>query len=272
MGILKFGESIPEANRIGGFAIGCQAWCFNRYTVFEAIEKTAAAGGKVIEFYPGQKVSAEMTMGWGPDAPPEAVAAVKEKLGKHGVRAVAFGVTGLDKNAAGNRKTFEFARTMGLVSITTEPDPEAMDDIEKLVKEFDIKVAIHNHPRQPNNPNYKYWDPQYVLSLVKNRDPRIGACADTGHMVRSGLKPVEVLRLLKDRVISLHLKDLDTFSPGGLDVPYGRGVSDIPGILKELRGRKFQGPISIEYENNWESSVPEIAQCIGFVRGWTEKA
>jgi sugar phosphate isomerase/epimerase len=271
MGILRLADPIPASNRIGGFAIGCQAWCFNRYTVFEAIEKTAAAGGKVIEFFPGQKVSAEMTMGWGPDAPADAVSAVKAKLEKHGVRAVAFGVTGLGKDAAANRKTFEFARTMGLVSITSEPDAAAMDDIEKLVKEFDIMLAIHNHPRQANNPNYKYWDPEYVLSLVKGRDPRMGACADTGHMVRSGLKPVEVLRLYKDRVISLHLKDLDKFSPGGVDVPYGTGVSDVPGILKELRGRKFQGPISIEYENNWDFSVPEIAQCIGFVRGWTEK-
>ncbi len=271
MGIFRLADPIPASNRIGGFAIGCQAWCFNRYTVFEAIEKTAAAGGKVIEFFPGQKVNAEMTMGWGPDAPADAISAVKAKLEKHGVRAVAFGVTGLGKDDAANRKTFEFARTMGLYSITSEPEADAMDGIEKLVKEFDIMVAIHNHPRQPNNPKYQHWNPEFILSLCKGRDPRIGSCTDTGHLVRSGIKPVDALRFFKDRVISLHLKDLDVFGPVGKDVPYGTGVSNIPGILKELQERKFQGPISIEYENNWESSVPEIAQCFGFVRGWTDK-
>jgi sugar phosphate isomerase/epimerase len=76
------------------------------------------------------------------------------------------------------------------------------------------------------------------------------------------------LRILKGRIISSHLKDLDHMGPGAHDVPYGTGVSDIPGILQELRAQKFDGNISIEYEYNWEHSVPEVAQCIGFVRGY----
>jgi sugar phosphate isomerase/epimerase len=167
---------------------------------------------------------------------------------------------------------FGFAKKMGLRTIVTETDGTNLDVVERLVKEYDIQVAIHNHPRQPNNPNYKVWDPNFVLSLVRNRDKRIGACADTGHWVRSGIKPVDALRILRGRVLALHLKDLHEFSPRGHDVPFGSGVGDIKGILDELRAQNFDGNLSIEYEHNWESSVPEIAQCVGFVRGYAANA
>jgi sugar phosphate isomerase/epimerase len=151
--------------------------------------------------------------------------------------------------------------------VTTE-SVDAIDTIEKLVKEYDILVGFHDHPKRAKNPNYRMWDPAYVLSVVKDRDPRIGSCADTGHWVRSGLKPVDCLRILKGRIISSHLKDLNEMGPDAHDVPYGTGVSDIPGILQELRNQHFTGNLSIEYEYHWESSEPEVAQCIGFVRGY----
>jgi sugar phosphate isomerase/epimerase len=259
---------IPEEYKTGGFFIGCQAYTFNRYTVFEAIEKTAAAGGKVIEFYGGQKLSKEEpNVTWDHNASPEVIQKVKDQLAKYHIKAVNYGVIGIPKDEAGARKIFDFAKTMGLRAVTTE-SVDAIDTIEKLVKEYDIMVGFHDHPRRPDNPDYRMWDPNYILSVVKGRDPRIGACADTGHWVRSGLKPVDCLRILKGRIISSHLKDLDHRGPDAHDVPYGTGVSDIPGILQELRAQKFDGNISIEYEYNWEHSVPEVAQCIGFVRGY----
>ena len=112
------------------------------------------------------------------------------------------------------------------------------------------------------------WDPNYVLSVVKGRDARIGACADTGHWVRSGLKPVECLRILKGRIISSHLKDLNEMSPGAHDVPYRHRGLRHPRAPDELKAQGFAGNISIEYEYNWENSTPEVAQCIGFVRGY----
>jgi sugar phosphate isomerase/epimerase len=260
-------EPVPESDRIGGFALGCQAWCFNKYTAFEAVEKTAQAGARVIEFFPGQRLSAERQVGVGPDLSDDDIAALKAHLSKYGVRPVAFGVTGLGKSEADNRKVFEFVRKMGIGTITSEPDPAAMDLIERLAKEYDVRVAIHNHPKRADDPNYRYWDPQYVLSLVKDRDRRIGSCADTGHWVRSGIKPVDALRVLKGRILQAHLKDLNVFAPDGHDVPFGTGVSDIRGILDELRRQRFDGNLSIEYEYNWEANVPDIAQCVGYVRG-----
>ena len=261
-------NKIPEDCKTGGFFIGCQAYTFNRYTVFEAIEKTAAAGGKVIEFYPGQSLSpAEPNVKWDHNAAPDTIQKVKDQLAKYHVRAVNYGVVGIPKDEAGARKIFEFAKTMGLRAVTTE-SVDAIDTFEPLVKEYDIMVGFHDHPKRDNDPNYRMWDPNYILSVVKDRDPRIGSCADTGHWVRSNLKPIECLRILKGHIISSHLKDLNQMGPGAHDLPYGTGVSDVPGILEELKAQGFDGNISIEYEYDWDHSLPEVSQCIGFVRGY----
>jgi len=260
-------EPIPDEYKIAGFALGCQAYTFNRFTAFEAIEKTDQAGGRVIEFFPGQRLSPEeRDVRWDHKAPEEVIEKVKAKLAKHKIKAVNYGVVG-GKDEAEWRQIFEFAKKLGLYGITTE-DIGKLDIIEKLVKEFDIRVGIHEHAKRARDPNYKIWDPNYVLSLVKDRDPRLGACADTGHWATSGLQPVECLRILKGRVISAHLKDRAAIGSQLPDQIFGMGVSDIKGCLDELKAQGFTGNISLEYENNWEHSVPDVAQCIGFVRGW----
>jgi len=260
--------AIPDEYRIGPFAIGLQAYTFNRFSVFEAIEKTEAAGGRVIEFYPGQKLSKEEpTIKWDHNASDELIARVKEKLAKHKIKAVNYGVVGIPTDEAQARKVFEFAKKMDFYAITTESDG-SIDLIEKLVKEFDVRVGFHEHAKRANNPNYKLWDPNYVLGLVKDRDARIGACADTGHWATSGLQPIDCLRILKGRIISLHLKERTEIGKQMPDAIFGTGVSNIKGILDELRAQHFQGNISIEYENNWDNSVPDVGQCIGFVRGY----
>jgi sugar phosphate isomerase/epimerase len=263
------GPAVPQQNLVGGFAIGCQAYTFNRFTAFEAIEKTAAAGGRVIEFYPGQVLSKEDPgVRVDHNASDEVINKLQAKLKQHGVLAVNYGVVGLPNREEECRKVFAFAKKMGLLAVTSEPSMEAMDLLEKLAKEYDVKVAIHNHPRRANDPNYKVWDPNYVLSMVKGRDARLGACADTGHWVRSDLKPIEALRILQGRIVSCHLKDLHQFGGSAHDVPFGTGVSEVKAVLDELRRQKFDGNISIEYEFNWDNSVPDVAQCIGFVRGY----
>src|ERR1041384_7827860 len=108
---------IPDTVKISGFAVGCQAYTFNRFSAFEAIEKTAQAGGKIIEFYPGQKLSVEKPdLKLHHDASDETIAAIKEKLAKHGVRAVNYGVVG-GKDEAEWRKIFEFAKKLELYAV-----------------------------------------------------------------------------------------------------------------------------------------------------------
>ena len=242
----------------------------NRFSAFEAIEKCASTGAGVIEFYPGQALSKDQpNLKVDHDASDDVIQKLKDKLKEHKLMAVNYGVVSLPNDEKECRKVFDFAKAMRIPAVTSEPQPEAMDLIEKLVKEYDIKVGIHNHPKRANDPKYRLWDPNYVLSMVKDRDPRIGSAADTGHWIRSDIKPVEALQILKGRIISSHLKDLNQFGPDAHDVPYGTGVANIPSILNELWRQGFDGNISIEYEYNWDNSVPEIAQCIGFMRGYT---
>src|SRR5688572_16860374 len=147
-------DPIPDSQKINGFALGCQAYSFNRFSVFEAIEKTAYAGGKVIEFYPGQKLSKDQPdVKFSHDAAPDVWEKVKAKCKEHGITPIAYGVVGLSKDEAKSRKVFDFAKAMGIRVINTE-SVDALDTFEKLVKEYDIKVAFHNHPKKPNDPNY----------------------------------------------------------------------------------------------------------------------
>jgi len=263
-----FGTPIPDDCKTGGFAIGCQTWTFNRFTVMDAIDRTSHAGGKVIEFQTHQVLSPQQpTVIFDYHSPDSVLAQVQAYLKTRGLRAVSYGVVDIPNNVEAARPIFEFAKKMGLYCICTE-STGSIDTIEKLVKEYDIKVGFHDHPRRPSDPSYRMWDPNYILSVVKDRDPRIGATADTGHWVRSGLVPVNCLKILHGRIISVHLKDLNEFSLAAHDVPYGTGVSDVPGILDELKRQNFDGNISVEYEYDWLANVVDAAQCIGFVRGY----
>lgn len=258
---------IPEDAKIEGFAIGAQAYTFKNFTAVEAVEKTAHAGAKAIEFYPGQKFSASNNAAWGHDASDEMIAEMKELLKKHGVRAVNYGVVGIPNNEERARKIFEFAKKMDLYAITTE-STESIDVIEKLVKEYDIKVGFHNHPQRKNDANYKVWSPAYIRDLVKNRDKRIGAAADVGHWATDGQKAVEGLKILDGRIISLHAKDRVLLGKASENLPLGAGAINFGAVLDELKRQKFEGSISIEHESNWKNNVPEVASGIGFVRGY----
>ncbi len=263
-----YAGGFPPELKVGGFLIGPQAYSFNRYSFFEAVDKAKEVGCNVIEAYPGQRLSPDDDTPFNHDASPGVWAKAKMKLEKVGVRMVNYGVVRLNNNEAEARKVFDFAKIMGIPIISTEPSEDSFDLLEKLVKEYDIKLAIHNHPKKPKDPGYKYWDPNYVLECIKDRDSRIGACADTGHWIRSNVNPLDALKILKGRIVSSHLKDLDKYEAEAHDVPYGKGVADIGAVLSELKQQGFVGNISIEYEYNWTTSVPEIKECIDFVREW----
>lgn len=258
---------VDTAQRTGGMLFGVQAWTFTRYTTMEAIEKVAQAGGSNIELFPGQEFGKDFPgVKVGPDMGEAATAALRAQLAKFHLNVVAYGVTGISKDESEARKLFSWAKSLGIGIINTE-STDAIDTMDKMVKEFDMRVGFHDHPRT-KDPNYRMWDPNYVLSVVKNHDRRIGSCADVGHWVRSGIKPIDALRILNGRVMSCHLKDLNEFSANGHDVPFGTGVSGMTDILQELHRQGFRGSASVEYEYDWETSIPEVAQCVGFVRGF----
>ncbi len=252
-------KGAPNAEKLG-WRLGCQAYSFNHFTFFEAVDKTASLGLHYLEAYPGQKLSAEK-----PDAkigesmPAEVRADVKKKLADADVKLVCYGVTGLSNSEKTARKTFDFAKDMGIETIVSEPSADCFDLLDKLCEEYGINVAIHNHPKPS-----PYWDPDKVLSACKGHSKRIGACADTGHWMRSGINPIDAIKKLEGRIISFHFKDLDRYGREGHDVPWGTGHGNVKGMLQEIRRQGFKGVFSIEYEHNWLESVPEIARAVAY--------
>ncbi len=259
----------PNEVKIGGFAIGTQLWSFHKFTFAEGAFKAKDAGAGIIEAFPGQQICPKDKARFDHNADPVVWAHAKNIMEHAGVMVVNYGVVGC-KSDEEMERVFAFAKVMGIPAITVEPrdrSPEALDKIEAMIKKYNIKVGIHNHPKRADNPGYVYWSPDSVLAMVKGRDPRFGLTCDTGHWLRSGVKPLEALKKAEGRIISLHLKDLNEFGVRDAhDVPFGTGVADIGAILKELKRQNFMGNISIEYESNWENNVPEIKQCIDFVR------
>ena len=143
--LAQAGPPIPDEYKSGGFAIGCQAYSFNHYTVFEAIEKTAETGAKVIEFYPGQKLSKESPeISFSHDSPPEVIERVKAKLKEQKILAVAYGVVGIPQDEKGARKVFDFAKTMGLRVLNTESD-KSIDMLQCFIGTSGHVQPAHKH-------------------------------------------------------------------------------------------------------------------------------
>ncbi|RYD64696.1 MAG: tetratricopeptide repeat protein, partial [Verrucomicrobiaceae bacterium] len=192
------------------------------------------------------------------------IARVLEHAKKNGVAPVSFGVTDISKREMEARKTFEFAKKMGLYGVTTE-SIDALDTLEKFAKEYDIKVSFHNHPKPT-----AMWNPDKTWDAIKDRHANIGFCADVGHWVTSGLDPLEVIKKIAPRVHSFHMKDREAVGKWTHDRPFGTGVIDIAAILDEVRKHGFAGNVAIEYEHNWKTNVPEIAQCVGYLRAYSK--
>lgn len=241
--------------------IGCQAYSFNRFTFFEAIEKNASLGLTCIEAYPGQVLAPDRRdTKFDHNLSADLVEKVREWLGVAGVKLVNYGVVNLPPDAEECRKVFDFARTMGIETIVSEPPGEALELIDRLCQEYRIHVAFHNHP-QPS----RYWNPSAVVKACEGRSKYFGACADTGHWVRSGVSPLEAMKRLEGRIVSLHLKDVDRCAPDAEDVPWGTGVGEIGAVLGEIRRQGIHPVIAIEYELSTPGDPsPEIEKCIGF--------
>ncbi len=255
-----------------GYEAGVATYTFRKLTAFEAIEQTRACGGDVIEFFLWQKLSPEQ-----PNAvldqnlSDENLAALKAKLQAAGVKAVNayFNNAVFQDKAkveANLRTLFEFARKLGLRGLTGEPPVEQLDLVEKMVKEYDIRLCFHNHPKDPKKPDYRNWEPAYLLSLMETRDPRMGFSLDTGHVTRSGLNAVEAVKLFGKRVHSVHLKDVKEATKESIDLPYGQGIGNMAGVLAELKKQGFQGHVAVEYENLTDHLNDDVRFCLGFIR------
>ena len=248
-------KGAPNAERLG-WRLGCEAWTFHLFSLYEAIDKTASLGLHYLECGSGMKLSkAQPNVTFDEDSSPDVRKAVQTKLADSGVKLVSYGLVPLSKNIS--RRTFDFVKDMGIETILSEPTEDMVASLDKLCEEYEINVSIHNHPKPSH-----YWNPDTVLKVCQGCSKRIGACADTGHWLRSGLNPIECLKKLEGRIVSFHFKDLNQAGPDAHDVPWGTGVCDVKGMLTEIHRQGLKAPFFVEYEYNWENNLPEIAQSV----------
>ncbi len=265
-----------EDDPYGGFKMGLQSYSLRAFDAREALEHTRRLGVQFWESFPKHIPLSTV---------PEHIREQQALLKEFDVTLLAYGVVGFDENETKAREIFDFAKGIGLKSISANPNKEAatFDLLDKLVEEYEIPIAIHNH-----GPGALYDKVDDVLAVTKDRHPLIGACVDTGHYLRSNENPVEVIEKLQDRVFGVHLKDARTIRDadeierlsrelpahrvdqlkreGKIFTILGEGELDVAGCLAALRKLDYQRCLSLEYEESEQNPLSDIELCLKAVR------
>jgi sugar phosphate isomerase/epimerase len=257
----RFANGAPVAEKLG-WRVACCAYTFNQFTFYEALQRTASLGLKLVEGFSWQPVSKEKQDGQTNETMSAAVCEqVKKRLADTGMKLAGCYMAEMPNKEDVCRKKFEWAKKLGVEYFVAEPPLAAMDLVTRLCDEYEICIAIHNHPK----PSSVYWDPETVVKAAKGRTKRLGASADTGHWVRSGLDPVECVKKLEGRLVSFHLKDItEVGKVDAPDVPWGEGKGNVEGVLREVFRQKAKPVFGIEYEQHGETR-PDLAKCLAYI-------
>ena len=250
-----------------GISLGVQSYTFRNFDLEPALKRMQALGLKNAEFY-----SKHIP----PDSSSEKLTAILKLCKDYDVTPVGFGVQGFTKNHEANAKVFAFGKAIGLKYLSADPSPDSFDSLDKLCEEYQIAIAIHPHGPAGKG-LHRWYSAEVILKAVKDHYKLIGACLDTGHLIRSAqlgenLDPAAQVRLMGDRNFAMHLKDHD--NKRKTDVVFGSkdGVLDVAGVLQALKDVKFKGAISIEYEANPADPSPDMKACVDYVRKVAKKA
>lgn len=244
-----------------GWKLGSQAYTFRLFTFAEAVDKIDSCGLRYVELFPGQVIGDGSDEKIGPGLSAAGRAKVKQLAKNRNLTIHAFGVVNAN-DVKGWKKIFEFAKDMGVKVINVEPAQDQLGVVSDLCDEYKIQAALHNHP-VPS----RYWNPDTVLASLVDCSSYMGAAADIGHWMRSGLDPVECLQKLQGKVMHIHFKDLNRFGDKSAhDVHWGTGKLPVREIIAELIRQKFEGMISAEYEHNWTSSKDDVMQSVANFR------
>lgn len=196
------------------------------------------------------------------DSSAEDIKSMAEKIKSAGLDLYGAGVIYM-KTEQEVENAFEYAKNAGLEMIIGVPNHDLLPLVEKKVKDTNIKLAIHNHG--PGDDLYS--SPNDIHAKIKDLDKRIGFCVDIGHVVRIGQDPVQMIEKYKDRLYDMHIKDMDKAEPKGKAVEIGRGIIDIPKVVKALNKINYQGYVAFEYEKDADNPVPGLAESVGYIRG-----
>ncbi|MFZ9301466.1 MAG: sugar phosphate isomerase/epimerase family protein [Chitinophagaceae bacterium] len=192
----------------------------------------------------------------------DAINVVKKKLTDAGITMYTVGVVYMKSKEAVDQ-AFEYAKMCGVNMIVGVPNPELLAHAESKVKEYNIRLAIHNH-----GPEDKlYPSPKDVYDRIKNMDPRVGLCIDIGHTYRAGVLPEKAVKDYKDRLFDLHIKDVTDMAKDAKVIEVGRGKINFPAFVDALRKANYSGICSLEYEKDMNDPLAGMAESIGYFKG-----
>ena len=196
------------------------------------------------------------------DASDGDLAAASRKAREAGLDLYGCGVVYMKTEAEVNR-AFHYAKAAGMRTIIGAPDPSLLPQVDARTRESGIRVAIHNHgPEDKTFPT-----PTSVIERIRTLNPLVGLCVDVGHTRRAGEDPADAIRKYRERVLDIHIKDINSAEREGTTIEMGRGVLDIPSILKALLKIRFDGVVSFEFEKDEDDPLPGVAESIGYTRG-----
>ena len=196
---------------------------------------------------------------------PEQEAAAVAEYAAAGVKLHAAGTIYFPKDEdADIRSKFEYCKRAGIgVIVAGDPEPGTLPRIEKFVKEYDIRFALHNH-----GPEDKIWhSPLDVLKAMKGMDPRMGCCIDVGHTARAGTDVVQAIHEAGPRLWNMHIKDLTNFTDKESQVAVGEGIMPVRKIFEALVAVKYKGFVDLEYEIHADDPMPGVIESFGYMRG-----
>lgn len=238
--------------------LAVQAYTFRDRSFTETVATAKRLGIKYIEMYPGQKLGGELEGNTDYNQiAPETVPKLKKFIDDAGVKVVSYGVTG-PGNEEQWGKLAAFAHAIGIKTIQIEAseDRGKFDLAEKMAEKYDLMIAIHNHTQECGAP-------EGVLKQLEGRGPRVGAGCDIGHWMRRGVVPLDGVKLLKGKFVTMHLVDVEKIVTDGKarDVPYGTGAGNLKAVLDELKSQGFKGYLTLEYEHMSPTLEDEVGQC-----------
>ncbi len=239
--------------RSAKFELGLASYTLRKFNLDQTLQMTKRVGLKHIAFK-----DFHLAMNSTPAQIGEVVAKVKDA----GLDLYGGGVIYM-RNEQQVNQAFEYAKAAGMRIIIGVPNPELLPLVDKKVKEYDIKVAIHNHG--PTDKMYPI--PATAYELIKDLDKRIGLCDDIGHTARAGVDVAASIEKHADRLYDVHMKDVSAATAKGGAVEVGRGVINIPQVLQALIKIDYAGIVSFEYEKDENDPLPGLAESVGFVKG-----
>jgi sugar phosphate isomerase/epimerase len=235
--------------------LGIASYSLRKFSLDKALEMMKALRTPYVNF---KSVHAPY------DASPQDRAATRQRIQAAGFRIVGGGTIDFTKDDDDDvRSLFTYARDMGMPLIVATCNPPVVPRLERFAKQFDIKVALHNHGPEDT----KFPSPYDVLAVVKTLDPRVGLCIDIGHTVRTGTDVVKAITDAGPRVLDLHAKDLRDLKDKASQCIVGEGAIPFPDIFRALEHIHFGGFVNLEYEIDEDDPLPGMKQSFAYMRG-----